>query len=57
MIVREGLVIFCVVVEQRKGKGYGRPQVKVTPMSGHGEAWVSDWQHRPDKTGLTEGPK
>jgi len=56
-IVREGLVIECEVTDVRSPRAYGaRPEVRVTPVTGHGEKWVSDWQHLPENHGLVEGP-
>lgn len=56
-IVREGLVIHVEIVEVRAPRAYAaRPEVRVTPVSGHGEKWVSDWQHIPENQGFVEGP-
>ena len=57
-IVRTGLTFVCVVVDVRSPRAHGaKPEIKVTPLSGHGERWVSDWSHTPDNYGLVEGPK
>jgi len=57
-IVREGLVIRCEITDVRTPRAYGaRPEARVTPVAGHGEKWVSDWQHIPEEHGFVEGPK
>jgi len=56
-IVRSGLVFYCEIVDARSPRAHGaRPEVRVVPLSGHGEKWVTDWQHLPQEFGLVEGP-
>lgn len=57
LIVRAGLVIECEILEVRSPRAHGaRPEIRITPVAGHGRAWVTDWQHLPSNSGLVEGP-